>query len=96
MHKGRCGSVAPIGDALERDRTPQVRRAVKRTGKSELHRPVADAGLRTVPEALPVEDTVIDTLSVPTFGSLKVALPLPNEFSLIVLTVIGISDGGPH
>lgn len=48
----------------------QPRFAVKRTGKSGLHSPVADGGLRTVPEAFPADVTVIVTLRVPTFGSL--------------------------
>ena len=57
---------------------------------------MADAGRRIVPEALPVDLTVIVTLSVPTFGSLYVALPLPEEFSRMVLTVTGTSGAGPQ
>ena len=49
-----------------------------------------------VPEALPAEVTVIETLSVPTFGSWYRALPLPDEFSLILLTVTSTIGPGPQ
>ena len=44
--------------------------AVKRTGWSGLQSPVALFGRTMVPEALPLDDTVIVTRSEPMFGSL--------------------------
>lgn len=71
-------AVEPSHPSIARDRSRvkrapperQPRFAVKLTGKSGLHSPVADGGLRTVPEAFPADVTVIVTLRVPTFGSL--------------------------
>src|SRR3712207_3053569 len=57
---------------------------------------MAEGGRRMVPDALPVEVTVTETLSVPTFGSSYSAEPLPDEFSLIVFTVTGTTGPGPQ